>query len=518
MENTKFSIGKDGEKNIDIDAQKLVTGRTCVIAQSGAGKSYLIAVLCEQMLANDIPFCIIDTEGEYFSLRDKYKTLWVGGKKADINIENTDMKKLAMKVINEGIPLIFDVSDVLDERKYVSDFADNLYEVANELRKPYLLIVEESDRFVPQSKESLKKIEEISRRGRKRGLGLLLATQRPALVSKNVLSQCSNQLIGKLTTENDLQAVNLFFGSRKELEELPELEPGEFFIMGEVARKKIKVKVKERTTKHKGMTPILIPKRLGKISFKDLMIRSEESVQESPEEKSIKIKALEPKINKGEALQKASPKREKRYIFFGPKEDIKFVELQLYPLIRVEYRQREGLLKKTLRKYSFILDGMDGKMVDIERGLKRNKGFDGMIGLNQAEIQILLIVNNGDGIRAGEIREEIKMSLSNIKTILKRLQKKNLIDYSKKTDEYISLADITVPNLKKNYNLEVSDKKLSAKPIKASIKENEIRDVLKAINPKIDISNIDIFYYPIYAVNFERKIINIDGITGKEIN
>ena len=42
MEKVKFSLGKSEDKDIDINAQKLVTGRTCVIAQSGAGKSYLI--------------------------------------------------------------------------------------------------------------------------------------------------------------------------------------------------------------------------------------------------------------------------------------------------------------------------------------------------------------------------------------------------------------------------------------------------------------------------------------------
>jgi len=30
------------------------------------------------------------------------------------------------------------------------------------------------------------------------------------------LSQCGNQFIGKLTTENDLKAVDLFFADRKE--------------------------------------------------------------------------------------------------------------------------------------------------------------------------------------------------------------------------------------------------------------------------------------------------------------
>lgn len=71
--------GKSGEKDVVIDAQELVTGRTCVIGQSGGGKSYLIAVLCEQLLQNNIAFCIVDTEGEYFSLKEKFQMLWVGG-------------------------------------------------------------------------------------------------------------------------------------------------------------------------------------------------------------------------------------------------------------------------------------------------------------------------------------------------------------------------------------------------------------------------------------------------------
>ncbi|MBU4124475.1 MAG: DUF853 family protein, partial [Nanoarchaeota archaeon] len=294
MDKIKVSIGKSNGEDVDIDAQKIVTGRTCVIAQSGAGKSYLIAVLCEQFLKHNIPFCIIDTEGEYFSLREKYNILWIGGNKSDLKIENTDFKKLALKIINERIPLILDVSDVNDERKVVSDFLKELYEVADELRTPYLLMIEEADKFIPQSKESMPQIEEISRRGRKRGLGLLLASQRPALVNKNVLSQCGNQMIGKLTTENDLQAVNLFFGSRKELEELPELEPGEFFIMGDVS-KKSKTKIKERETKHKGLTPILIPKSVGKISVNDLKKRSETIDIDMPKEKEVDISAVEPK-------------------------------------------------------------------------------------------------------------------------------------------------------------------------------------------------------------------------------
>ena len=42
----------------------------------------------------------------------------------------------------------------------------------------------------------------------------MLCTQRPSLVDKNILSQCSNQSIGKLVIKNDLNSVAQFFAGR----------------------------------------------------------------------------------------------------------------------------------------------------------------------------------------------------------------------------------------------------------------------------------------------------------------
>src|SRR3989338_3906410 len=108
-EQIEFVIGKADKKDVLIDAQEFVTGRTCVIGQSGSGKSYLIAVLCEKLLQNNIAFCIVDTEGEYFSLKQKFEVLWVGRNQADINIENVDFGDLAKKSIENNVALILDV-------------------------------------------------------------------------------------------------------------------------------------------------------------------------------------------------------------------------------------------------------------------------------------------------------------------------------------------------------------------------------------------------------------------------
>src|SRR3989338_1996686 len=309
-EQIEFVIGKADKKDVLIDAQEFVTGRTCVIGQSGSGKSYLIAVLCEKLLENNIAFCIVDTEGEYFSLKEKFEVLWVGGSQADVNIDDVDFSDLIQKSIKNNVPLILDVSDVLEQRKVVADFASKLYEIESDVKEPYLLIVEEADKFVPQSKDSLKEVEEISKRGRKRGLGLLVATQRPSLVNKNVLSQCVNQIIGKLATENDLKAVDLFFANRKELEDLPKLQPGEFFLMGNISKEKIKMKSVQRTTQHKGLTPKLVKKSQLKIEE----IKSNIETEKQPKSGCLGSKS---KITKEEVEKIAESNRKKKHTLFG---------------------------------------------------------------------------------------------------------------------------------------------------------------------------------------------------------
>ena len=245
-----------------IDADKIVTGRTCVIGQSGSGKSYTVAVLCEELAKNNIGFCIIDTEGEYFSLKEKYPVLWVGSDPdADVDIANVDYRTFAHKIIEKGFPTIFDISEVDNPDEAVKSLLRELYTVETKDKKPFLVIIEEIDKFAPQKGKVIYEVEEISRRGRKRGLGLLVATQRPALVNKNILSQCANQIIGKLTIMNDLESVRIFFPNKAQLEKLPTIEPGYFFVQGGISPAGEIVKIRKRETTHKGTTPKLVQNR-----------------------------------------------------------------------------------------------------------------------------------------------------------------------------------------------------------------------------------------------------------------
>ncbi len=523
MDEINLLIGKSGNKDVLLEAQELVTGRTCVIGQSGSGKSYTIAVLCEKLLQNNIAFCIVDTEGEYFSLKEKFEVLWVGGSQADINIESVDFSDLIQKSIKSNVPLILDVSDVLEQRKIVADFASKLYEIESDVREPYLLIVEEADKFVPQSKDSLKEIEEISKRGRKRGLGLLVATQRPSLVNKNILSQCGNQVIGKLTTENDLKAVDLFFADRKELELLPKLNPGEFFVMGNIAKEKVKIKVSQRVTQHKGLTPKLVQKSTGKITeLKTTLGLAEKVAEKTVEEKQDfgrgKILGIKLEIEKEDIEKIVDDKRKKKFGLFGKKESVKGVDLIYQPLVLVEISVLEGIIRKVYKAYSLVLDGLTGEFVDIKNGLEYSDGFSKLIGLTENEVKILLEIHKNRKITVADLELKTKLSEMTIRKIVSGLQDRKIVTFSMdgKTKLYSVLINLKIPDIKQSSVMpELSA--VSGRINKNQITEDVLRRVLKGIKGEADITKFNVFYYPVWNVNIGNRKIKIDGVNGKEI-
>ncbi len=241
-------------QGVDMDAQKLLTGRCCVIGQSGSGKSFLIGVIAEELSKSHLPFLIVDTEGEYVNLGKAYGLIVVGsGPEANIGLD-TDYGLLFRQSIQAKKPVVMDVSDAVDPQHAVYEAVKALYDVEDELRSPYLVIIEEADKFVPQIvKSRINIIEEVSVRGRKRGIGLLVATQRPANISKNVLAQCSYGFIGKLTIENDFDSISILLENRKRMEEVAKLGTGEFLPFGTGSENVFKVK--GRSLAHVGSTP-----------------------------------------------------------------------------------------------------------------------------------------------------------------------------------------------------------------------------------------------------------------------
>jgi len=81
-----LEIGSCNGKPFRVDANLVATGRTCVIGASGSGKSYAVAVICEELCKAKVPFAILDTEGEYAGLKEKYEVILISeDPNADLN-------------------------------------------------------------------------------------------------------------------------------------------------------------------------------------------------------------------------------------------------------------------------------------------------------------------------------------------------------------------------------------------------------------------------------------------------
>jgi len=530
----ELAIGKAGEREIAVDAQELVTGRTCIIAQSGAGKSWGIAVLCERLLQARIGFCLIDTEGEYSSLRDRFPLLWIGSENdCDVDIGRANLRELMQSAICSRSAVIFDVSETNMQEQVVL-LADVLYDLESELKKPFLLIVEEADKFIPQSGGSIKKIEEISRRGRKRGLGLLVATQRPSLVTKNVLSQCNSQIIGKLSIENDLKAVSLFFSSRKEVEELAELEPGEFFVMGGLSREKVKMRFGQRLCEHRGTTPRLtpappvepaaLPETRTPPPRNDPLPESDPPPAIEPVEPPAFDEAVVPVLLREEALDIAMGMRKRRFFLLEPEERV-VSGVQVYrPLHRVEVRYIGGLIRKTTKTASFVIDGCTGSVVEVDRGLTVRPGFSELLGLDEAAVKVVAGLANG-GSTLVEIEAETRLAPDVVKKAVKSLTKVKLITEMKTMGDtvvYVPLLAEEVPALSAlRRGADLPMEPLRGTPPEAKVTEASFRTVLKGLEPTAEIVDFQTIYYPVYVIRFasdhgERSIV-LDGCTGKEL-
>ncbi len=127
----------------------------------------------------------------------------------------------------------------------------------NETISPFLLVIEEAHNYVPEKTfgeaKSSNVIINIASEGRKFGLGLCVVSQRPARIQKSVLSQCSTQIILKVTNPHDLRAIiTSAEGVNAESEnEIVNLPIGTSMITG-ISEMPLFVKIRERRTKHGG--------------------------------------------------------------------------------------------------------------------------------------------------------------------------------------------------------------------------------------------------------------------------
>jgi hypothetical protein len=263
---------------LTLHADQLLSKRIGMFGIPGSGKSNGVAVFCEELgklSGIGVPFVLADTEGEYDPICTPVY-LMRPFKATALNVTPENAHQFGERVLDEGLQV------VLNLQSYATDDIAALVMIGiihgmrayaeakeNADRATCMFILDEAAIWLPQnqgesvlSKEKdergqtmLAKLQQaffgtVVRRGRKRGIGFLFATQRIADIDKRCIS-CDWLILFRQTLTNDLARYSEM-GIAKDTAQA--LAPGEAFVLDPQGNKRLH-QLRKRYSPDRSQTP-----------------------------------------------------------------------------------------------------------------------------------------------------------------------------------------------------------------------------------------------------------------------
>ena len=281
LEQNEFIIGKMPHTNfgVPIVLDDLIEYHSAVLGITGTGKTELVFDIVKNALDRGTKVFCVDFPGEYRPRLSTHNPEVVGlstdqvkelesslfavetgnfGAKA----ERAALQKFLEKIkpeINAQVENfitddkkrlgIFELAEITNTKAtlrttemYLSAIMDWARE--NRKAKQILIVLEEAHTIIPEVYSSgfdadtqwiVGRIGQIALQGRKYGVGLLLVSQRTALVSKTILSQCNTYLTHSLVDKTSLEYLSGVYNS-DHVQIIPNLGPREFLAHGKAVK------------------------------------------------------------------------------------------------------------------------------------------------------------------------------------------------------------------------------------------------------------------------------------------
>ena len=249
-----------------LDIEELLATRLLVQGNSGSGKSHLLRRLLEQS-ARWVQQVIIDPEGDFVTLADKYGHVVIDGERTE-----AELAGIAARVRQHRVSCVLSLEglDVEDQLRAAGWFLNALFDADRDYWYPVLVVVDEAQMFAPAAggevadevrKLSLGAMTNLMCRGRKRGLAGVIATQRLAKLAKNVAAEASNFLMGRTFLDIDMaRAADLLGMERRQAEMFRDLQRGSFVALGPaLSRRPMSVTIGAVETSARSSSPKLMP-------------------------------------------------------------------------------------------------------------------------------------------------------------------------------------------------------------------------------------------------------------------
>lgn len=179
-------------------------------------------------------FLFKHTEPEYLN---EFMNRIMGGDKPvkNINLSNVP-HDIAILIIGVLTKLIYNIQLMQEQGEY----------------KPITLICDEAHVYIPvdfqltpSQRRMVEIFENIAKEGRKFGITIIPATQRPTELNKTIMAQCANYIVMKLNNENDKTMIKgmLPEGNSGVIETTTMFQPGDCLVIGDITPIPMKIHV-----------------------------------------------------------------------------------------------------------------------------------------------------------------------------------------------------------------------------------------------------------------------------------
>jgi hypothetical protein len=273
--------------NLYHDVVELCNQHTLLTSMTGSGKTHTATIIAEELVnKHDHNIIIFDPHGEYTTIGANNQHFKEGVKKYGgllreypFNIRTAiyahQYKETVNTLIKHKIELgkesnytvksikalskdeltlrkltIFNMSGLSPSvrGRVFTDCMLALYE--GRMKKqlpPFFLIVEEAGNLI-SNPEAAALLQRIASEGIKYGISMCLLCQHPAEVNDKILSQMGIQMMGRIVDPEDLECLK--YMAQEEVSSLPNFRVGEWVINGVTLLHPIKIRVRERYSKH----------------------------------------------------------------------------------------------------------------------------------------------------------------------------------------------------------------------------------------------------------------------------
>ncbi len=218
-----------------------------ILGRRGKGKSNTMTVLWEHELDAGHRTVMIDPKGDRYGIRlapdgspSRFDVPIFGGPHADFPLADDMGATIAKLIATHDFSCLIDLSELslAEQHRFMTPFAETLLK---NNRAPITMFVEEADQFANQDQryqppKLLHHMMNLIMLGRQRGIIMWMATQRPAKLSKNLLSQVDAFVGMGVSSPNDREAYKDWFkghsveAAKKIEETIGSLKPGEAWV------------------------------------------------------------------------------------------------------------------------------------------------------------------------------------------------------------------------------------------------------------------------------------------------